>query len=68
MMLQRFYFTDLKHARAQMQRGFQGAYINIQRTLDDGFIDLYAMDNAHADIIAQKYKAIKGEILRITNN
>lgn len=68
MILQGFYFTDLNHARAQMRAGFQGMYINIQRTIDDGFLDLYAMDNAHADRIAKKYKATKGKILRITNN
>lgn len=64
MFLQRFYFNDLTHARAILDKSMQGAFFCMKKTLAQGFIDLYAMDESHAERIAEKYNAKRGEILK----
>lgn len=63
MHLIRYRFTDPQHAR-QTLRAMQasGASINIQQTIQAGYIDLYTMDNDHRQRIEQKYKATAEEI------
>jgi hypothetical protein len=64
MFMQRFYFKDLNHAKAVLRESMQGAFFCMNKTLAQGFIDLYAMDESHAERIAEKYNAKRGEIIK----
>ena len=62
--LQRYYFNDLAHAEKVLRASvWGGIYFNLRKTLDQGYIDLYAMDEDHAERIAAKYNARRGEFL-----
>lgn len=58
----RFVFINKEQARQVLIAARGPVDININKTLADGFIDLYAMDESHAERIATKYNARKALI------
>lgn len=56
----RFYFTDIETARQVLREGQGRCFINVNKTLRDGFIDLWTHD---ANKTAVKYGARIGETI-----